>query len=50
MRESRTYGSERGCALQAPEIQRPEMAALAKPSQQPGTESCVVPGNGHCEA
>jgi hypothetical protein len=39
-----------GCALQAPESQRSEMAALVKPSQQPGTESCVVPGNGHCEA
>ena len=30
------------CALQAHEIQQPEMAALVKPSQQPGTESCVV--------
>ena len=38
------------CALQAHEIQQPEMAALAKPSQQPGTESCVVSGNGHREA
>ena len=38
------------CALQAHEIQQSEMAALAKPSQQPGTESCVVSGNGHCEA
>ena len=26
------------------------MAALVKPSQQPGTESCVVSGKGHCEA
>ncbi len=39
-----------GCALQAHEIQQPEVAALVKPSQQPGTESCVVSGNGHCEA
>jgi hypothetical protein len=38
------------CALQAHEIQQPEMAAPAKPSQQLGTESCVVSGNGHCEA
>jgi len=28
--------------LEAHEIQQPEMAALVKPSQQPGTESCVV--------
>ena len=39
-----------GCALQAHGIQQPEMVALVKPSQQPGTESCVVSGNGHCEA
>ena len=39
-----------GCALQAHEIQLPEMAAAAKLSQQLRTESCVVPGNGHCEA
>jgi hypothetical protein len=38
------------CALQAHEIQRPEMAAQTKPSPQSGTESCVVSGNGHCEA
>ncbi len=38
------------CALQAHGIQQPEMVALVKPSQQPGTESCVVSGNGHCEA
>ena len=38
------------CALQAHEIQQPEMVALVKPSQQPGTESCVVSGNVHCEA
>ena len=30
------------CALEAHEIQQPEMAALVKPSQRPGTESCVV--------
>jgi len=27
-----------------------EIAALAKHSQQPGTESCAVCGNKHCEA
>jgi hypothetical protein len=37
------------CALQAREIQQLEMAALVKPSQQPGTESCMVAGNGHGE-
>jgi len=26
------------------------MATAAKLSQQPRTESCVMPGNGHCEA
>jgi len=31
-----------GLRLEAHEIQQPEMAALVKPSQQPGTESCVV--------
>jgi RNA-directed DNA polymerase len=30
--------------------QPPGMAAAAKLSQQPRTESCVVSGNGHCEA
>ena len=39
-----------GCALQAHEIQLPEMATLIKPSQQSGTESCVMIGNNHCEA
>jgi hypothetical protein len=39
-----------GCALQAHEVQQSEMTAPAKPSQQPGTESCVVFGNDHCEA
>ena len=39
-----------GCALQAHEIQLPEMAAAVKLSQQLRTESCVVAGNGHCEA
>ena len=38
------------CALQAHEVQQSEMAAAVKPSQQPRTESCVVSGNGHCEA
>ena len=40
----------RGLRLEALKIQRPEMAALVKLSQQPGTESCVVLGNDHCEA
>ena len=31
-----------GLRLEAHEIQRSEMTALVKPSQQPGTESCVV--------
>jgi len=26
------------------------MAAAAKPSEQPRTKSCVVSGNGRCEA
>jgi hypothetical protein len=39
-----------GCALKAHGIQSPEMAAAAKPSEQPRTKSCVVSGNGHCEA
>ena len=39
-----------GCALKAHVTQPPGMAAAAKLSQQPRTESCVVSGNGHCEA
>jgi hypothetical protein len=38
------------CALQAHEIQPPEMAAAVKLSEQLRTESCVVAGNGPCEA
>ena len=38
------------CALQAHAVPSPEMATAARPSQPPRTESCVVPGNGHCEA
>ena len=38
------------CALKAHVTQSPGMAAAAKISQQPRTESCVVSGNGHCEA
>jgi hypothetical protein len=34
----------------AHEVRWSEMAAAVKLSQQPRTESCVVPGNGHCEA
>ncbi len=43
-------GFRERCALQAHEIQSPEMAAVAEPSRQPRTESCVVVGDGHCEA
>jgi len=50
MLESGSSGSVRGCALQARRTQLPEMAAAAKPSEQPRTESCVVSGNGRCEA
>ena len=38
------------CALKAHEIQLPEMAAAAKPNQQPRTKSCVASGDGRCEA
>ena len=31
-------------------IQSPEMETAAKPSSQPRTKSCVVSGDGHCEA
>jgi hypothetical protein len=39
-----------GCALKAHGVQFPEMETAAKPSSQPRTESCVMSGNGHCEA
>ena len=39
-----------GCALKARVIQSPEMGAAVKLSSQPRTKSCVVSGNGHCEA
>jgi hypothetical protein len=39
-----------GCALKAHETMSPEMATAVKPSRQPRTESCVVSGNGLCEA
>lgn len=39
-----------GCALKACEVPSPEMATAAKLSSQPRTESCVMAGNGHCEA
>ena len=32
------------------ETQSPEMEAAAKPSSQPRTKSCVMSGDGHCEA
>jgi hypothetical protein len=43
-------GVREGCALKARGNQSPEMEAAAKPSSQPRTKSCVVSGNGHCEA
>ena len=39
-----------GLCLEAYEVQSPEMETAAKSSQQPRTESCVMTGNGHCEA
>jgi len=42
LRENLTSGSKGDCALEAHEMQQPEMAALVKPSPRPGTESCVV--------
>jgi hypothetical protein len=39
-----------GCALKAHETMSPEMATAVKLSRQPRTESCVVSGNGLCEA
>jgi hypothetical protein len=50
LREICTVGSVRGCALKAHGFQFPEMETAAKPSSQPRTESCVMSGNGHCEA
>ncbi len=43
-------GSEGVAPWKAHEVRWPGMATAAKPSQQLRTESCVVPGNGHCEA
>jgi hypothetical protein len=48
--KERPSGSVRGCALKAHGVQFPEMETAAKPSSQPRTKSCVVTGNGHCEA
>jgi hypothetical protein len=39
-----------GCALKAHETMSLEMATAVKLSRQPRTESCVVSGNGLCEA
>ena len=39
-----------GCALKAHGIQQSEMTTEIKLNQQSPTESCVVFGNGHCEA
>jgi hypothetical protein len=50
MRENRPYGSEGGLRLEAHGSPSPAMATAVKPSQQPRTESCVMTGNGHCEA
>jgi hypothetical protein len=38
------------CALKTHGVQSPEMETAAKPSPQPRTKSCVMSGNGHCEA
>ena len=43
-------GVRPGCALKAHGVQFPEMETAAKPSSQPRTKSCVMSGNGHCEA
>jgi hypothetical protein len=43
-------GVREGCALKAHGIQLPEMVTAAKPSSQPRTKSCVMSGDGHCEA
>jgi len=45
-----TYGSVGVAPWKAHEVQQPEMVVLVKLSQQPGTESCVVFGDGYCEA
>jgi len=50
MREIRQSWFDERCALQAHEIQLPEMVTTVKLSQQLCTESCVVSGNGHHEA
>jgi len=47
---TRTHGGVAGCALKALVVQSPEMEAAAKPSSQPRTKSCVMSGDGHCEA
>ena len=39
-----------GLCLEAYGIQSPEMETAAKPSSQPRTKSCVMFGDGHCEA
>jgi hypothetical protein len=39
-----------GCALKAHGSQSPEMATAVELSRQPRTKSCVMTGNGHCEA
>ena len=39
-----------GLRLETHEVQSPEMETAAKPSSQPRTKSCVMSGNGHCEA
>jgi hypothetical protein len=36
--------------LKAHGVQFPEMETAAKPSSQPRTKSCVMSGNGRCEA
>ena len=48
--KERQCGPVRGCALKARGIQSFEIMTAAKLSSQPRTESCVMSGNGHCEA
>jgi len=39
-----------GLRLETHEVQSPEMETAAKPSSQPRTKSCVMSGDGRCEA
>ena len=50
VRETARTFRRAGCALKAHETMSPGMATAVEPSRQPRTESCVVSGNGPCEA